>query len=189
GLHFLHGLSRDRHVCHQVSLPVRRSTVDRTDPLRAAMLACRRGDEDTARDELAEARRLGELLGREVTGGGDDGPHIQSFGPTNVAIHASAIEMELGHHGRALQLAKKVRPPADFFPDRLGHFWIDTARAQLSTGKTDSALSSLLKARAVAPQQAKYHPSVRETVSGLVHAARRTPDTLIGYASWCGAEL
>ncbi|MFF4795744.1 pyridoxal-phosphate dependent enzyme [Streptomyces sp. NPDC001276] len=32
GLHFLDGLSRDGHVCHQVSLPVRRSTVDRTDP-------------------------------------------------------------------------------------------------------------------------------------------------------------
>ncbi|MFJ2702221.1 helix-turn-helix domain-containing protein [Streptomyces sp. NPDC087428] len=157
--------------------------------LRAAMLACRLGDEDTARGELAEARRLGDLLGREVTGGRDYGPHIQSFGATNVAIHASAVEMELGNHSRALQLAKEVRPPADYFPDRLGHFWIDTARAQLSTGKTDAALSSLLKARSVAPQQAKYHPSVRETVRDLVHAARRTPDTLIGYASWCGAAL
>ncbi|MGE7390380.1 helix-turn-helix domain-containing protein [Streptomyces sp. NPDC004126] len=157
--------------------------------LRAAVLACRRGDGDTARGELAEARRLGDRLGREVTGGGDDGPHVQSFGPTNVAIHASAVEMELGNHSRALHLAKEVRPPAGYFPDRLGHFWIDTARAQLSTGKTDAALSSLLKARSVAPQQAKYHPSVRETVSGLVHAARRTPDTLIGYASWCGADL
>lgn len=56
--------------------------------LRAAMLACRLGDEDEARGELAEARRLGDLLGREVTGGRDDGPHVQSFGATNVAIHA-----------------------------------------------------------------------------------------------------
>lgn len=156
--------------------------------LRAAMLACRQGDGVTARGELAEARQLADQLGREVTGAGD-GPHIQSFGPTNVAIHASAVEMELGNDSRALQLAKEVRPPAGYFPDRLGHFYIDTARAQLSLGKTDKALASLIKARAVAPQQAKYHPSVRETVVGLVHAARRAPDTLIGYASWCGADI
>jgi len=106
-----------------------------------------------------------------------------------VAIHAAAVEMELGNHGTSLQLAKMVQPPADYFPDRLGHFWIDTARSQLWTGKPDAALVSLLKARTAAPQQAKYHPSVRETVAGLVHAARRTPDTLIGYASWCGAQL
>jgi hypothetical protein len=35
GLHVLDCLSRDDHVCHQVSLPVRRSTVDRTDPVYA----------------------------------------------------------------------------------------------------------------------------------------------------------
>ncbi len=157
--------------------------------LRAAMLATRQGDGDSARDELAEARRLGEELGREVVGGTGDGAHVQSFGPTNVAIHAAAVEMELGNHGKSLQLAKLVQPPNDYFPDRLGHFWIDTARSQLWTGKADAALVSLLKARKVAPQQAKYHPSVRETVAGLVHAARRTPDTLIGYASWCGVQL
>ncbi|MER5363113.1 helix-turn-helix transcriptional regulator [Streptomyces sp. NPDC002785] len=157
--------------------------------LRAAMLATRQGDADSAQDELAEARRLAEQLGREVVGGARDGAHIQSFGPTNVAIHAAAVEMELGNHGKSLQLAKLVQPQADYFPDRLGHFWIDTARSQLWTGKADAALVSLLKARRVAPQQAKYHPSVRETVAGLVHAARRTPDTLIGYASWCGVQL
>ncbi|MFI5986489.1 helix-turn-helix domain-containing protein [Streptomyces sp. NPDC051555] len=157
--------------------------------LRAAMLATRQGDGDAARIQLAEARRLAGDLGREVTGAGGDGPHVQSFGPTNVAIHAAAIEMELGHHSRSLQLAREVRPPVGYFPDRLGHFHIDTARAQLWTGRTDAALASLLKARSVAPQQAKYHPSVRETVAGLVHTARRTPETLIGYATWCGAEI
>ncbi|MBT2395640.1 helix-turn-helix domain-containing protein [Streptomyces sp. ISL-100] len=157
--------------------------------LRAAMLATRQGDADAARGELGEARRMADRLGREVTGDMGEGLHVQSFGPTNVAIHAAAVEMELGNHAKSLQLAKQVRPPADYFPDRLGHFWIDTARSQLWTGKPDSALASLLNARKVAPQQAKYHPAVRETISGLVHAARRTPDTLIGYASWCGVQL
>ncbi|MFE7415130.1 helix-turn-helix domain-containing protein [Streptomyces laurentii] len=156
--------------------------------LRAAMLATRQGDGDLARYELAEACRLAEQLGREVVGGAGSAAHIQSFGPTNVAIHAASVEMELGNHARSLQLAKAVQPPDDYFPDRLGHFWIDHARSQLWTGKTDAALVSLLKARKVAPQQAKYHPGVRETVAGLVRAARRTPDTLIGYASWCGVR-
>jgi len=156
--------------------------------LRAAMLATRQGDGDTARGELAEARRMADRLGREVTGSSRDGLHVQSFGLTNVQIHAAAIEMELGNHPRSLQLAKEVHPPEDYFADRVGHFWIDTARSQLWTGKTDAALSSLLKARAVAPQQTRYHPSVRETLTGLVHAARRTPDTLINYASWCGIQ-
>ncbi len=157
--------------------------------LRAAILATRQGDGDSARHELAEAGRLADLLGGEVVAGVNAGPHIQSFGTTNVGIHAASVEMELGNHARSLQLARNVRPPADFAADRVGHFWIDTARSQLWTGRTDDALASLLKARQIAPQQAKYHPAVRETVSGLVRSARKTPDTLIGYASWCGAQL
>jgi XRE family transcriptional regulator, fatty acid utilization regulator len=157
--------------------------------LRGAILATRQGDGDSARHELAEADRLAALLGREIVHGVNAGTHIQSFGPTNVAIHAASVEMELGNHAKSLQFAMKVHPPADFAPDRVGHFWIDTARSQLWTGKADDALASLLRARQIAPQQAKYHPAVRETVSGLVRSARRTPDALIGYASWCGAQL
>ncbi|MEK8143514.1 hypothetical protein NKH18_19705 [Streptomyces sp. M10(2022)] len=152
------------------------------------MLATRQGNGDVARDELAEARRMASLLGREITGSSRDGLHVQSFGLTNVQIHAAAIEMELGNHSRSLQLAKEVRPPENYFTDRMGHFWIDTARSQLWTGKTDAALSSLLKARTIAPQQTRYHPGVRETLTGLVHTARHTPDTLINYASWCGIQ-
>jgi hypothetical protein len=157
--------------------------------LRAAILSTRQGDGPAAREALKEARKLAEMLGDvEVEGGLDSGHHLMSFGPTNVAIHASAVELELGQHGKALTLAKKVTFPDGFPPDRVGHHWIDTARAQLWTGKTDDALASLMKAKKAAPQQAKYHPSVRETVAGLVRAARSTPDTLIGYAHWVGVQ-
>ncbi|MEV4333462.1 helix-turn-helix transcriptional regulator [Streptomyces sp. NPDC049597] len=157
--------------------------------LRAAILSTRQGDGPAAREALKEARKLAEMLGDvEVEGGLADGHHLMSFGPTNVAIHASAVELELGQHGKALALAKKVTFPEGFPPDRVGHHWIDTARAQLWTGKTDDALASLMRAKKAAPQQAKYHPSVRETVAGLVRAARSTPDTLIGYAHWVGVQ-
>lgn len=117
------------------------------------------------------------------------GRHVMSFGMTNVAIHASAVEVELGKWGEALRLAGKVHLPGGFPGDRVGHYWIDTARAQLWTGKNDAALVSLQKARQAAPQQAKYHPSVRETVAALVRSARSAPDSLISYAAWSGVDL
>ncbi|WP_165555930.1 helix-turn-helix domain-containing protein [Kribbella pittospori] len=159
--------------------------------LRASILATRQGDADTARGELAEAKQLADVLGREVNGSdlatGYAG--AMSFGATNVAIHAAAVEMELGNHGRAIRLAGQVHVPEDYPPDRIGHHHIDTARAQLWTGDNAGAMTSLFKARQVAPQKARYHPSVRETIAGVVHASRHLPDTLIGYANWVGVQL
>ncbi|MFF5491701.1 zeta toxin family protein, partial [Streptomyces virginiae] len=50
-LHLRHGLRRHGHVCHQVSLPARRSTVDRTDP-RCILMA---GLPGSGKTYLAEA--------------------------------------------------------------------------------------------------------------------------------------
>lgn len=159
--------------------------------LRAAILATRQGDADTARGELSEARHLAQVLGREVTGNdlatGYAG--AMSFGATNVAIHAAAVEMELGNHGSAVELAGRVRMPSGYPPDRIGHHHIDTARAQLLTGDNDAAMSSLQQARKIAPQKTRYHPSVRETIASLVHSSRRASDNLIGYAHWVGVQL
>jgi XRE family transcriptional regulator, fatty acid utilization regulator len=160
-------------------------------PLRAAVLATRQGDADTARGELAEARHLADVLGREVTGNdlatGYAG--ALSFGATNVAIHTAAVEMELGNHGNAVELAELVRVPAGYPPDRIGHHHIDTARARFLTGDNEGAMSSLQLARQIAPQKTRYHPSVRETIASLVHASRHATDSLIGYAHWVGVQL
>ncbi len=159
--------------------------------LRASILATRQGAPDAARTELAEARQLAQVLGREVResemGTGYAG--AMSFGATNVAIHAAAVEMELGNHGQAVHLAREVRMPNGYPPDRIGHHYIDTARAQLWTGDREGAMTSLQMARRIAPQKTKYHPSVRETVAALVHASRHAPDDLIGYANWVGVQL
>ncbi|MDX3000746.1 helix-turn-helix transcriptional regulator [Kribbella solani] len=159
--------------------------------LRASILATRQGDAEAARGELAEARHLADMLGREVTGSdlatGCAG--AMSFGATNVAIHSAAVELELGNHRSAVQLAKQVHVPSGYPPDRIGHHHIDTARAHLLIGDNDGALTSILKARQVAPQKARYHPSVRETIASLVHTSRHTPDSLIGFAHWAGVQL
>ncbi|MFE7424434.1 transcriptional regulator, partial [Streptomyces sp. NPDC057545] len=41
-------------------------------------------------------------------------------------------------------------------------------------------------ARRTAPEQTRYHPGARETVKGLVHTSRRTPETLGHLAAWIG---
>ncbi|HZX08822.1 helix-turn-helix transcriptional regulator [Kribbella sp.] len=159
--------------------------------LRAAILATRQGDADTARAQLVEARHLADVLGHEVTGNDLASGYAGaiSFGATNVAIHTAAVEMELGNHGNAVTLAELVHPPKGYPPDRMGHHHIDTARARLLTGDNEGAMSSLRLARQIAPQKTRYHPSVRETVAGLLHASRHASDNLIGYAHWVGVQL
>ncbi|WP_238845293.1 hypothetical protein [Nocardia terpenica] len=56
-------------------------------------------------------------------------------------------------------------------------------------GKPDKALGALNKARIIAPQQTRLHPSVRETVHGIAAIQRRQSDSLLGFASWLGASL
>ena len=52
------------------------------------------------------------------------------------------------------------------------------------TGRTDDAFRKLLAARRLAPQQTRYHPTVRETYAGLESARRRMPENFINYGSW-----
>lgn len=56
----------------------------------------------------------------------------------------------------------------------------------METGHTDAALKSLVEARRLAPEQTRYHPAARETITGLVHLFRRTPETLNRMAAWVG---
>lgn len=112
--------------------------------------------------------------------------HWLSFGPTNVSAHAVSANIELREYGRALNHASEVVIPGDWPASRAAHFYVDRARAQMETERGDAALKSLVAARRLAPQQTRYHPGARETIRGLVHVARRTPDTLDHLAAWVG---
>lgn len=151
--------------------------------LRAAVLAARGGHAEQARAEVTEAMETAKKLGGETQN------YVLSFGPSNTKIHGVAVEVEVGEYGEAIRLARKLTFPAEFtkrYPDRVGHHFIDLSRAQLWQGDRDGALKSLRKARAVAPQQARFHPQARETVLALRRAARQSSDTLESYAHWMG---
>ncbi|MER7703604.1 helix-turn-helix transcriptional regulator [Kitasatospora sp. NPDC097605] len=148
--------------------------------LGAAMLAARSGDGDTAAGHLSEAARLSEATGEAVR------VHWLSFGPTNVAVHRVATLAEQYKYAEAVRVAEEVRISEDWPASRAAAHIAEVARAQLWIGRAEASLRSLQRARELAPQQMRYHPMVRETITGLVSAHRTTPGTLTGMAHWVG---
>ncbi|KOG89591.1 helix-turn-helix domain-containing protein [Streptomyces varsoviensis] len=148
--------------------------------LGATIIAARAHDEDAVEAHLSEARGFAERTGEAGQ------IHWLSFGPTNVSAHEVSAKMELGHFGAAMAKAKEVSIPKSWALSRRAHFYIDRARSEMETGHTDAALGSLIEARRLAPQQTRYHSGARETIRGLVHLQRRSPDTLTHMAAWIG---
>ncbi|MGW3543991.1 helix-turn-helix domain-containing protein [Nocardia niigatensis] len=151
--------------------------------LRGAIVAARGRRLDTAIAHIAEARAIARPMS------GESDLYTTDFGPGNVEIHACAIELEAGDPGKAARDGEKLRLPAGMSSPRAGHHWQDNARAWLMIGKPDKALLALNKARAVAPQQTRLHPQVRETLHGIAVAEKRRSETLAGFASWLGTSI
>ncbi|TDC24278.1 XRE family transcriptional regulator [Streptomyces sp. 8K308] len=148
--------------------------------LGSAVLAARDQDKTAAEGFLAEAERLAKLTGPA------EKVHWLSFGPVNVAVHRTSVLAELDEYDEAVRSAATVGAPEDWPPSRLAHHHAEVARAQLWTGDTEGAFKSLQEARRLAPQQTRYHPTVRETYAGLDAAKRQLPQTFVGYGSWLG---
>ncbi|MFE3205640.1 helix-turn-helix domain-containing protein [Embleya sp. NPDC059237] len=148
--------------------------------LGGAVLAARAHDRDTAEAELAQARRAAARTG--------DVPQVHwlSFGPVNVSMHEVSAQAELDRYDQAITVASKIQLPGDWPKSRVAHHHCEVARAQSWVGENEGAFRSLLLARKAAPQQTRHHPVVHETVSTLVAARRRAPDTLTSFAHWIG---
>ncbi|WAZ18995.1 helix-turn-helix domain-containing protein [Streptomyces cinnabarinus] len=129
---------------------------------------------------IGEARKIARRIGDASD------VHWLSFGPSNVALHRMSAAVEMRRYDDALKQARKIKLPPQLAASRRAHFLIDQARTEMETGHTESALKSLLEARRVAPEQTRYHPAARDTITGLVHMSRRTPDTLTYMAAWVG---
>lgn len=148
--------------------------------LGALLLSARARDKDGVKAHLAEATSYAERTGEAGW------VHWMSFGPANVAAHEVSAAVEMRRYGKALERARTVEMPNGWAMSRRAHVYIDRARSEMETGRTEAALESLLTARKMAPQQTRYHPGAREIIKGLVHLRRRTPDTLDSMAAWIG---
>lgn len=149
--------------------------------LGAAVLAGRDKNRDAAEGHLEEAKRIAERTGRAET------VYWLSFGPTNVGAHRVSVLAELDLYSEAVQTADAMTIPNDWPPSRLAHHFAEVAWAQMWTGHTEAAFQGLQRARKLAPQQTRYHPTVRETYAGLESAKRQMPDTFSNFGAWLGA--
>ncbi|MFF3817240.1 helix-turn-helix domain-containing protein [Streptomyces bluensis] len=148
--------------------------------LGAAVLAAREKDKDAAEGHLSEAKRIAKRTGPA------EKVHWLSFGPTNVGVHRVSVLAELDLYPEAVEAAQRITVPDGWPPSRHAHHYGEVARAEMWSGRTDAAFKNLLKARKLAPQQTRYHPTVRETYAGLEAAKRRMPDTFSNFGSWLG---
>jgi transcriptional regulator with XRE-family HTH domain len=138
--------------------------------LTAAMACAVQAQEDIAQTHLGEAARFAELIEPDVSPWGQG---QMQFGRTNVGIWRVAIGVELGHGGKVAEIASTVHPET-ISQSRQAAFWIDYGRGLLGERKSrDKGLAALLHAEDLAPQQVHSNVFVRESVSGLLAAARR----------------
>ncbi|MGE7387521.1 helix-turn-helix domain-containing protein [Streptomyces sp. NPDC004126] len=148
--------------------------------LGAAVMAGRSKDKATAEIHLAEADRIASGTGESPT------VHYLSFGPTNVKVHRVSVLAELDEYGEATRTGRTIQIPGDWPKSRKGHHYAELARAQLWTGDLEASFENLLRARKAAPQQARYHQTVRDTYTGLEAARRQLPDNFLSYGNWLG---
>jgi transcriptional regulator with XRE-family HTH domain len=148
--------------------------------LGASVIYARAEDTAAVDRHIEEARQIAQRIGDASD------VHWLSFGPTNVALHRMSATVEMNQYDDALKQARKIRLPAALATSRRAHFLIDRARTEMETGHTEAALKHLVEARKAAPEQTRYHPGARETIRGLVHLSRRTPDKLNHMAAWVG---
>lgn len=129
--------------------------------LQRAVVASRLNQADEAYAHLARAREVAERLGD----GRND--YNTEFGPANVALHEVAVAVELGDAGHALRVGAAVDTSA-LSPERRARLGIDLARAHAQRRQVTEAVSTLLEAERLTPEQIRNHRIVRQLVSDLL---------------------
>jgi len=121
---------------------------------------------------LTVSRRLAAVLGA------DRNYHDTEFGPTNVAMHAVGVAVELGNGQQALDRAAHVRHAEQLSAERQARYLVDIARAHLLARSSRDALIALVKAEHIAllsrfrPRTRGYRRWCSEPAGGRHHAWR-----------------
>lgn len=135
--------------------------------LTGAVAAARADDRASVTAFLAEAADCAGRLGRDANA------MWTAFGPTNVAIHRMTAAMELGDVQIAVDLAPRI-DAAGLPTERRVRHAIETARAYTARNRRDDALSVLLDAEQLAPEQIRHHAISRQLVLSWLRNNRGT---------------
>ena len=137
--------------------------------LTRAMIAARKNDRPTAQQFITEAQAIAGRLGQ------DRNDFWTIFGPTNVAIHAVSVDVELGDPAAGLRKAPNVDPSrlSPELVERRVYHMIDVARGYAQHRNDAAAVLTLLEAERVAPEEVRYHVIVPELLRELLKRERR----------------
>ncbi|MBZ4318422.1 helix-turn-helix domain-containing protein [Streptomyces huiliensis] len=157
--------------------------------LKLAVLEARENSPERARDRLREAAEVARAAGNR-----DSPAYEMAFGPTNIRIHELHTALRTGDTERALALPAawspvpggEWTPPAGTAGERASHHFIDVASAKLAAGDRPGAFAALKRARRLAPNHTRFHPSVRETAAALLRMDASPPNELTSFGSWAG---
>ncbi|GAA2679769.1 MULTISPECIES: helix-turn-helix transcriptional regulator [Actinosynnema] len=136
--------------------------------LSAALASASSGNRDGAETHLAEAAALAGRQGGTGTFG-----HLW-FGPANVGIWTTSIELELGEIGAALRAARGVDLSTIPSANRAAEFQIEVGRTLIKAGRPQQGLERLLAAEQLAPQRLRHDVLAREAIAGSGRAMVRS---------------
>ncbi|MEV0620813.1 helix-turn-helix transcriptional regulator [Nonomuraea sp. NPDC050404] len=136
--------------------------------LAGSMAAARDDDRDATRAFLAEARESAVRLGRDAN-------YVwTAFGPTNVRIHEVATAIELGD----IQVAVDLGPGLDTIGlpvERRARHGLAVAHAFSLRNRTEDALTALLEAETIAPEQVRHHYLSRQLTMSWIRRQKGKP--------------
>lgn len=133
-----------------------------------AVAAARDNQRSQAHDHLDTARKVAGQLGEDRDDYGTE------FGPTNVAIHAVNIAVELGDAGQAIELARHVSP-GKLSPERQARYLMDLAQAHTMRRQIGEALHALAEAESIAPEETRVHYLGRAVTRDLLQLSGLRP--------------
>lgn len=152
--------------------------------LRSAILAARDAQQDLADDYLADARAISDEYDPPAE------PYYNvTAGRTNIDVHWCAVPVENYDGAESVRRSETVRIADKSQPERVGHHYVDMARAWLLHGDRDQTLANLNRAREWSPFNTRHHPAVRETILSLARSDRRRSEGLAGFAHWAGIDV